>query len=223
MIFIEKIPVNERVYVEKEIKAICSDLGIQNPDWLSIIIYRESLWNPKAKAKTSSATGLIQFLEATAKNLGTSTAKLSNMTIRQQLPFVHEYFKRMIRQYGKPKSLYQAYLLVHYPASSTKGFNDKIYSSPSLAYNANKALDKAKKGFVSGQDIENFLTNSLPATYDPNRKVNTQIVGIDKNYMLYGALFVILATFLYNPSYWIIQITTIFRNIKFLFTRKRFA
>jgi hypothetical protein len=223
MIFIEKIPINERVYVKNEINSICSDLGIKNPDWLSIIIYRESVWNPKAKAKTSTATGLIQFLEATAKNLGTSTAKLSTMTISQQLPFVREYFKRMIRQYGKPKSLYQAYLLVHYPASSKKGFTDKIYSSPSLAYSANKALDKAKKGYVSGQDIENFLTNNLPGTYDPNRTVNTQILGIDKNYILYGALFIVLATFLYNPSYWLSQITTIFKNIKLFFTRKRFA
>lgn len=43
------------------------------------------------------------------------------------------------------------------------------------------------------------------------------------NYILYGALFLVLATFLYNPAYWLSQFQVILRNIKVLFTRKRFA
>lgn len=222
LIFIEKVPANQRAYVENEVNSICSDLGIKNADWLSIVINRESNWNPAIKAKTSTATGLIQFLEATANNLGTTTAKLRNMTVSQQLPYVREYLARMIRQLGKPKNLFQLYLLVHYPAGSKKGLTDKIYSSPSNAYVANKYLDKTNKGYVSGQDIENFLLSSLPASYDKST-LSTQTVGLNTNYWIYGGVVLVVGVFLYNPSYWLSQFNLIFRNIKFLFTKKRFA
>jgi hypothetical protein len=222
LIFIEKVPANQRAYVEKEINSICADLGIKNADWLSIVINRESNWNPAIKAKTSTATGLIQFLEATAKSLGTTTAKLKTMTVSQQLPYVREYLARMIRQLGKPKNLFQLYLLVHYPAGSKKGLTETIYASPSNAYTANKYLDKAGKGYVTGQDIENFLISSLPASYDKSQ-LTTQTVGINTNYLLYAIIVLIVGLFLYNPSYWIGQINLLLRNVKFLFTKKRFA
>ena len=64
LVYIEKIPSNLRTAFENTVKAICSDLGIKNPDWLMIVMWAESRLNPQARNPKGTATGLIQFLES---------------------------------------------------------------------------------------------------------------------------------------------------------------
>lgn len=45
-------------------------LGIQDAQWLYDLINFESGWNPQAKNPLSSARGLIQFVDSTARGLG---------------------------------------------------------------------------------------------------------------------------------------------------------
>lgn len=63
-------------------------------DGLAAAIQHESGWNPAARNPTpgSTATGLIQFIESTARGLGTSTAALARMSTAEQLPYVERYF-----------------------------------------------------------------------------------------------------------------------------------
>lgn len=225
LIFIEKVPQKERAFVESKIHSICVNLGIPDDDWLSIVINRESNWNPKARpikngVRISTATGLIQFLEGTAAGLGTSTNMLYNMTVSQQLPFVEAYLKGQIKTYGKPKSCYQLYLLVHYPSKSKALPNETIYASPSSAYNANIGLDKAKKGRVIGEDITVFLASSLPVGYDKKRLNNPissgilQTTGISTTTLLYGLAVIILGLFVSYPTYFLDKIKYVGQIIK---------
>ena len=60
---------------------------------LANVINFESGFNPRAKNPTSSASGLIQFIESTAKRLGTTTAAIRQMSAVQQMDLVRRYFE----------------------------------------------------------------------------------------------------------------------------------
>lgn len=62
-----------------------------DPYALANLIQFESGWNPQARNGVTGATGLIQFMPATARGLGTSTGALAGMGARQQLDFVQRY------------------------------------------------------------------------------------------------------------------------------------
>lgn len=60
---------------------------------LSWVIERESSWNPAATNPDTKATGLIQFMPATAKSYGTTVDELRGMTRTQQATYVERFFK----------------------------------------------------------------------------------------------------------------------------------
>jgi hypothetical protein len=72
---------------------ICKKLSIPNVNWMLLIFYKESKINPHIQNIDTKATGLIQFMPATAKGLGTTTDALKNMTAVEQLDYVYKYFK----------------------------------------------------------------------------------------------------------------------------------
>lgn len=71
---------------------------------LARVLWHESRMNPQAqfgypngspRYLPGKATGLIQFLDSTAKGLGTTTQALYAMTFPQQMRFVVEYLRRV--------------------------------------------------------------------------------------------------------------------------------
>lgn len=69
-------------------------------DALAAVMSSESGFQPGAKNPKATASGLIQFTEATAKGLGTTTAAIRSMSAVDQLPLVERYFKRAFA--GRP-------------------------------------------------------------------------------------------------------------------------
>lgn len=63
-------------------------------------------------AAGSGATGLIQFMPATAKALGTTTAHLSELSAEDQLRYVYEYFKPYA---GRLHNLGDVYMAILWP------------------------------------------------------------------------------------------------------------
>lgn len=97
------------------LKVTASRLGV-NPDDLYKLINFESGWRPAAANPYSSAKGLIQFTDKTARSLGYSdSANLVdfNPTRIDQLPLVEKYLSQFKPFSGK-QSLY---LAVFYPAA----------------------------------------------------------------------------------------------------------
>jgi hypothetical protein len=149
----------------KGVRRIASKLEVP-ADWLMAIMYSESRFNPSiANHKGSGATGLIQFMPATAKDFGTSTRKLANMTPVQQLEYVYKYFHRVRRTYGDFKSLTDCYLAVLYPRALNKDYCYTLYAKPSIAYKRNIGLDENKDGHVTVSDIDRRMARIFPTAY----------------------------------------------------------
>jgi hypothetical protein len=127
-------------------------LGIL-PEWLMVAMYFESKLNSKARNPNSSATGLIQFMEATAKGLGTSTEKLYFMPQITQLSYVYKYLNRYA---GKMKSLGDVYLAIFYPAAVGKS-DDYILPLSENSVNLNKVLDKNKDHKLTKKEITEVI------------------------------------------------------------------
>jgi hypothetical protein len=136
-----------------KVSSVSAELGFDPNDLLRVIDFETAgSFSPKAQpirkdgTKISSATGLIQFLEKTAKGLGTTTADLANMTAVEQLDYVKRYFepfKDRIKNFG------DVYMAVHWPKGVGKDDSYVMYEAGSDSYDANKGLDTNGDGTVT--------------------------------------------------------------------------
>jgi len=93
---------------------VSNNLGIP-PAWLDTCIYIESRRNLQAVNSSSGATGLIQFMPSTARDLGTTTAQIKNMSYDEQFNLIETYFRKNLR--GKSITRpFDVYLVIFYPA-----------------------------------------------------------------------------------------------------------
>ena len=122
--------------------------GIKASDLLSVMA-AESGIDPKAVNKKSGATGLIQFMPDTAKELGTSTEELRKMSRSQQF----EYVKKHLDQAGlkSGSSGGEIYAKVFLPGRSK---SEILTKQGENYYEANKGLDVDKSGDISKTDLE---------------------------------------------------------------------
>lgn len=96
----------------------------------------------------SGATGLIQFMPATAKGLGTTTSRLAQMTAEDQLNFVYKYFVQTIKARGPVVSLEDVYMAILLPSAVGKPNSHPLFTG-SVAYRQNSGLDIDKDGKVT--------------------------------------------------------------------------
>jgi transglycosylase-like protein with SLT domain len=93
-----------------ELQAIARQLKTE-PAWLLNVMASESLFDHTARNRLSgqTATGLLQFIESTAKNLGTTTETIRQMSPVEQLRLVERYLTPFR---GRLNSLADVYLAV---------------------------------------------------------------------------------------------------------------
>ena len=97
----------------------------------------------------SSATGLIQFLDSTAKSLGTTTEELAQMTRTEQLGFVEKYFNSgPLKNLGKPTTE-DIYMSVLYPKAVGKPNDYVLFKKGTKRYDQNKGLDLNGDGKIT--------------------------------------------------------------------------
>jgi hypothetical protein len=127
--------------------SLCANLGM-NHDYLMSAMAFESgeTFSPSIKNKGTGATGLIQFMETTAKGLGTSLDELAAMTAVQQLDYVEKYFRQFK---GKLQTIEDHYMAILWPAAVGKPDDYVIFAKPSQAYDQNCGLDADKDGKVT--------------------------------------------------------------------------
>ena len=126
------------------------------PSVLMAIMYHESKLSTTVQNPYTNATGLIQFMPATAKDLGITIDQLKNMTNVQQMDFVYKYLKRFT---GKLNDITEAYLAVFYPEAMGK---PDSYTFPNYVYKVNKVLDENKDGILTKGDIRAHMENMFP-------------------------------------------------------------
>lgn len=135
-------------------KEISQRIGCDYKDLLAVM-NSESGLRSDAKNPKGSATGLIQFMPATAKMLGTTTDELRRMSPTQQLDYVEKFFQQVKKTYGfegKKLSGADLYALVFMPARA----NREVLTSASdgKSYSMNKGLDKDGDGRITKADLQ---------------------------------------------------------------------
>lgn len=157
---------------EVKVRKVAAMLKVQ-PEWLMAVMYSESRFNAQAENfRGSGAVGLIQFMPATAREMGTSTAALSRMTHEEQLDWVYAYMEGYRKKYGDYKSLCDFYLAILYPKARTGDQCYTLYESPSKAYKQNSGLDEDKDGRVTVGDIDRRMKRLYPSAYVAGQKDN---------------------------------------------------
>lgn len=137
----------------------------------------ENVWQP-----SRTATGLIQFIEATARGLGVvptsraptealaargegrswATWTLMTMTAEQQLKLVEAYFARA-SDYTRPVDYY----LLTWGAQPGLPLDHVLAELGQPAYEANRGLDTNNDGTITVQDLDYVLSRAYPAGWDP--------------------------------------------------------
>lgn len=138
------------------VKTTSSNLQIQ-PDWLLRVIDFEtaSTWSPQIRNPGSTATGLIQFLDSTAKGIGTTVEDLATMSRAEQMAYVEKYLEPYK---GKLNNFGDVYMAVHWPAGIGKDEGYVMYRKGSPEYTANRNLDSNGDGTVTrGETLARVL------------------------------------------------------------------
>ncbi|MBX7242725.1 MAG: transglycosylase SLT domain-containing protein [Bacteroidia bacterium] len=150
---------------EEKVKEISLKLEIP-PEWLMSVMYSESRFDASAvNFRGSGAVGLIQFMPATATEMGTSTTHLQRLTHIGQLDYVFQYLNNIKSKYGKFDSLTKLYLAILYPKAVSQDACYVLYAKPSIMYKQNSGLDENKDGVVCVSDIDKRMLRVFPAAY----------------------------------------------------------
>lgn len=131
-------------------RAISGRLGCLADDLMTCIAWESgrSFSPSKKNMAGSGATGLIQFMPATAKGLGTSTAALAAMTAVQQLDWVEKYFQPYK---GKLNTLADLYMAILWPAGVGKPMEYVLWDKDTrpTTFRQNAGLDINRDGEIT--------------------------------------------------------------------------
>ncbi len=154
----QKIAWGAKVTQEFKTKVIgiANQLGI-DPSYLMACMAFETgeTFSPSIRnAAGSGATGLIQFMPATARGLGTSTEALAAMTAVAQLDYVKKYFQPYS---GRLKTLEDVYMTILYPAAVGKDANSTLFAGGTKAYQQNAGLDKNGDNRITPAEVSGIV------------------------------------------------------------------
>lgn len=161
MVYEYLVKQNSAAFLAKVID-ISARLGI-NPDWLMIVMKMESGINPAAYNANGGATGLIQFMPATAAGLGTSTGALIAMDNVTQLDYVYKYFRPYA---GRLFSVTDLYMVTFFPAALGKPDSYILQTSSlsaALIARSNPVFDLDKNNAITVGEFKQSVINRLPS------------------------------------------------------------
>lgn len=140
------------------------DADFEPQDALAAVIAYETAgtYSPTIENPKSGAVGLIQWMPATAKEDGTTTYDLKQMTAEQQLEIVRQHYSRYN---GLTLRFVDFYLAVFAPAHVGANVDRALYQKPSPSYYPNKGFDKNNDGIISareaGEEVAKLLRDAL--------------------------------------------------------------
>jgi len=107
-------------------------------------------FNPAVKnAAGSGATGLIQFMPTTARQLGTTTEDLAKMTAVQQLAYVRKYLAQFSKLRSPSVTLPDLYMSILMPRYIGAPEDTAIFIDGTTAFRQNSGLDADRNGKVT--------------------------------------------------------------------------
>jgi hypothetical protein len=132
-----------------------------DPNGIALVISEESGFNPAAKNPKGSASGLIQFIDSTAAQLGTTTPQIRAMSAEEQLPLVEKFFETSLR--GKIPERPEDYILsvLGRPSLIGKPDNTPVFTKGSNEYAANSQLDLDSNGVITVGETRAYMQGVL--------------------------------------------------------------
>lgn len=159
-----KVSPEFRAYVRQ----MAIDFAPAQPDWFMACMAFETrrTFSPSIKNPHSSATGLIQFMDRTARlELKTSTLALSTMSAEDQLDYVWLYFRNRIRENGPITRLTDCYMAILNPSAMGKDDNFPMWIQGTEQYAVNAGLDTDKDHKITkaeaGAIVHSYLAEGL--------------------------------------------------------------
>ena len=160
MVYENLVTQNKAAFLAK-VTEIAAKLKIQ-PDWLMIVMKMESGINHQAVNPIGGATGLIQFMPATARGLGTSTEALKAMSNVQQIEYVYKYFAPYS---GRLKSVTDLYTVTFFPVALGKP-DSYVLQTPTLHADTiaaqNPVFDLNRDKQITLGEFKQSVVNRLP-------------------------------------------------------------
>lgn len=140
-----------------------------DPNWLMACMGFETgrRFTADIKNPGSSATGLIQFMDATAAELNTTTARLAGMTAEDQLRFVFRYFEARIRAKGPIVRLADAYMAILNPVAMGQPDSFVMWVAGGRAYTVNAGLDTDKDHQITKAEAAAHVAQMLAEGLKP--------------------------------------------------------
>jgi hypothetical protein len=135
-----------------------------DPSWPMACIKFESNFNPEARNPNSSASGLIQFMEFTAPDLGTTIEAIRGMSSMEQLDLVEKYFTPF---YGRIHSLSDCYMAILKQTAVGLPDDAIIFPAGSRGFLVNKGLDLNHDGDVTKAEAAQFVARALEDGMQP--------------------------------------------------------
>ncbi len=166
MVYDNLITQNKAAFLAK-LTEIAAKLKIQ-PSWLMIVFKIEATdqsgnISHQALNPVSGAAGYIQFMPATARGLGTTTAALLNMTNVQQLDYVYKYFQPYT---GRINSIQDLYTITFFPRALGKPDNYVLQTdtlSASLIAGQNRPYDLNRDNAITAGELRASITKRIPS------------------------------------------------------------
>ncbi|GHE26478.1 LysM peptidoglycan-binding domain-containing protein [Vulcaniibacterium thermophilum] len=158
----------------RRVEEMAERLGTR-PEYLMAVMSFETggTFRPDVRnAAGSGATGLIQFMPGTARELGTSTDALARMSAVDQLEYVERYFARRSDP-GDLNTLEGVYTTVLY-GSPRPDPNSTLFAQGTAAYRMNAPLDINRDGRITAGEATSFVRARIqgeapPPTQTPPR------------------------------------------------------
>lgn len=137
-----------------KVHEISTDLGANPRDLIAVMRFETGgTFDPAEKNRAGSgATGLIQFMPSTAKDLTGADSKeaaikiMESMSPVQQLDYVQKYLAPFK---GKLNSLEDVYMAILYPKAVGKDPDFALFERGTKAYWQNRGLDLDKDGVIT--------------------------------------------------------------------------
>jgi len=147
---------------------LCDNLGWSedHASWLMAVMAFETgrKFRSDTRNPASSATGLIQFMAATARGMGTTTAKLAQMGEVQQLGWVERY----LRPYAsRIRSLEDMYMAVLWPRGVGQAIEYVLWVTGTRQYAVNRGLDANRDGKVTKREAAGKVREQLQLGLSP--------------------------------------------------------
>jgi hypothetical protein len=149
----------------KRVREIAAEIGCDANDLMACMAFETGeTFSPAKRNPKSDATGLIQFMPATAKALGTTTDELAGMTDVAQLEYVRRYFK----PFHGLRTLEDLYMAILWPKAVGKPDDFVLFSAPSVQFKQNSGLDKNKDKSVTKREAAGVVRVRLAKGLGPD-------------------------------------------------------